>query len=132
MIKLDVSGRNYEVDKRLKDYLEDKIGGLERYLPRQLKDSAEAVAVLSDDKSGREDNRFVCEVIMKVSGEKFVAKEGTVNMYAAIDIVDAKLKAQLATFKDKYTLEPRRAKMLGRLVGRTSEADEPLAEPAAE
>lgn len=132
MIKLDISGRNYEVDAKLKDYLNDKIGGLERYLPRQLKDSAEAVATFTDDVSGREDNRFVCEVIMSVSGEKFMAKEGTVNMYAAIDIVDAKLKSQLTTFKDKYTHEPRRAKMLGRLIGRTSEADEPIPETSGE
>ena len=70
-----------------------------------------------------EDNRFVCEVIVHVGGEKFVAHEGTINMYAAVDIVDAKLKAQFRTFKDKYSHEPRRAKMLGRLIGRTSETD---------
>ena len=123
MITLDITGRNYSVEPKLANYLQDKIDALEKYLPRQFKGTAVGTAVLADDPSGREDNRFVCEVILKVNGEQLMSKEGTINMYAAIDIVEAKLAAQCRTFKDKYTTEPRRARMLGRLIGRTSEAD---------
>lgn len=132
MIKLDVVGRNYEVDGRLRDYLDSKIGTLERYLPRKLRTLASASAIMTDDPSGREDNRFVCEVIITVGGEKFVAKEGTINMYAAVDIVDAKLKAQLRTFKEKQVTQPRRTRMLNRLIGRTSEADPQTPAPLGE
>jgi hypothetical protein len=35
--------------------------------------------------------------------------------------VEAKMKAQLAKYKEKHMLEPRRHRMLGRLTGRMSE-----------
>ena len=76
-----------------------------------------------DDANGREDNRFVCEVVMTLPGETIVSKEGTINMYAAVDIVEAKLKAQVRTYKEKTVHEPRRARMLTRLMGRKSETD---------
>lgn len=130
MIKFDITSRSFETDDRMRDYLEGKIGGLEKYLPRRVRDEVQATVVLENDPNGREDNRCVCEVILTVPGAKFMAKEGAINMYAAIDIVDAKLQAQARTYKDKSVTEPRRARMLGRLIGRTSETDP--ATPATE
>jgi putative sigma-54 modulation protein len=123
MIRLDLTARNFELDDKMRNYLSDKVNDLERLLPRQVRASASAVAVLTDDPGGREANQFVCEVILTVEGEKFMAKEGAINMYAAIDIVDAKVSSQVRTYKDKHVNQPRRARMLGRLMGRTSEAD---------
>lgn len=123
MIKLELTGRNFGVDEKMKGYVEEKIGGLEKYLPRQVREVASCAVVLEDDQSGREDNRYVCEAVLSVPGDTMVSREGTVNMYAAIDIVEAKLKAQLAKYKQKHTTEPRRGRMISRLMGRTSETD---------
>src|ERR1700683_5209357 len=105
MIRFDITGRNFEVDEKLRDYIDDKLGGLE------------------DDPGGREDNRYVCEAILMVRGDRLVSREGTLNMYAAIDIVEAKIKAQLVKYKEKHSFGPRRARMLSRLLGRRSEAE---------
>jgi putative sigma-54 modulation protein len=121
MIKLAVSGRGYEIDEGLREYVDEKIGGLERYLPRQMRSLAAGTVVLTDDPSGREDNRFVCEAIITVGRDKFVAKEGTINMYASVDVVDAKLASQLRAFKERHVGKPRRTRMLGRLIGRVAE-----------
>jgi putative sigma-54 modulation protein len=123
MIKIELTARNFEVDEKMKEYVEDKIGGLEKYLPRRSREEASANVVLEDDPSGREDNRYSCEVVVSVGSAKMVSREATVNFYAAIDIVEAKLKAQLAKYKDKNTLLPRRGRMLNRLTGRKSETD---------
>lgn len=123
-MKIDITARNFVVDAKLKDYVEDKIGGLEKYLPRQSRGLAVANVVIEDDPNGREDNRFVCEVVVSIGAEQMVSREGTVNVYAAVDIVDAKLKAQFGKYKEKHTTEPRRARMLGRLTGRTSEVEQ--------
>lgn len=123
MIKTAVTGRNFELDAKITAYVEDKIGGLEKYLPRHVRQTAAAQVVLTDDASGREDNRYVCEVILTVQGGPMQSCEGAINMYASIDIVEAKLRAQLARYKDKHTTEPRRGKMLTRLMGRLSETD---------
>ena len=131
MIRLEVTARNFQVDDKLKAYALDKIGSLERYLPRHMREAVGGNVVLEDDPSGREDNRYVCEVVLNVHGETMVSREGTVNMYAAIDIVEAKLKSQLTKFKDKHTGGSRRGRLLSRWIGRgaESEPDTPEGEP---
>jgi|ERR1700683_30829 len=123
MIRFDITGRNFEVDEKLRDYIDDKLGGLERYVPRGVRPSVRGEVVLEDDPGGREDNRYVCEAILMVRGDRLVSREGTLNMYAAIDIVEAKIKAQLVKYKEKHSFGPRRARMLSRLLGRRSEAE---------
>lgn len=135
MMKCDLTGRNFEIDEKMRAYVEDKVGGLDKYLPRQTRATASCNVVLEDDPSGREDNRYVCEVVMTVPGAKLVSREGTVNVYAAVDIVEAKLRSQLATYKNKHAMEPRRGRMLSQWLGRrqtpTVEA-EPVPEAPAE
>jgi putative sigma-54 modulation protein len=123
MIRLDITGRNFEVEAKLREYVQDKLGGLDKYLPKHDRSEAYAAVVLCDDPSGREDNRYVCEARMTVRGETIMSREGTVNMYAAIDIVEAKVKAQLVKYKQKRTIRWRRNRMLYRLIGRRSETD---------
>ncbi len=123
MIKTDVTGRNYDFDDKIVSYIGDKLGGLDKYLPRHVRETAYLEVVLIDDPSGREDNRYVCDAILSLQGGKMQSSEGAINMYASIDIVAAKLRSQLRTYKDKHTTEPRRHKMLSRLIGRTSETD---------
>ncbi len=122
MIKTDITSRNFEADAKIKSYIDDKIGGLERFIPKSQRSTATAQVVIQDDPSGREDNRFVCDAIVMVHGQKFVATEGTVNIYAAVDIVEAKLKSQLSEHKAKYA--PRRGKIINRLFRREEELAE--------
>jgi putative sigma-54 modulation protein len=125
MIKLDITGRNFEVEEKLREYVGEKLGGLEKYVSRRARGSVSGNVVLEDDANGREDNRYVCEVVLSVPGERLVCREGTVNMYAAIDICEAKLKSQLVKYKEKHSLVPRRHRMLSRWIGRgpVTEAD---------
>ena len=125
MIRCELTARNFEVNEKLKEYVEDKIGNLEKYLPRRARGNLFANVVFTDDPNGREDNRYVCEVVLNVNGTQMVSCEGTVNMFAAVDIVEAKLKAQCAKYKEKVALKPRRLRMITRWMGRRSEADEP-------
>lgn len=110
-MKIDLTTRNFEMDARLKGYVNEKLSAIEKYLPRQVREVAVVTAVLEDDPSGREDNRYVCEAVVTVPGAQLVSREGTVNMFAAIDIVEAKLKSQVVKYKEKHTTEPRREKM---------------------
>lgn len=123
MIRTAISGRNYEPDEKVRDYVEDKLGGLEKYLPKHVRETANLLVVLMDDASARNDTRYVCDANLSVQGDQMHAQEGAINIYASIDIVEAKLKAQLMKYKDKHTTEPRREKMMTRLMGRKSETD---------
>jgi ribosomal subunit interface protein len=132
MIQLDVTCRNFEADAKLLAYVTAKVGEIEKYLPRKARQIATVKVRFEDSVSGREDNRFVCEIVMSLPGDTLVSKEGTINMYAAVDIVEAKLKAQVRTYKDKHVTEPRRSRMLTRLMGRKSETDMSTPSPEVE
>jgi putative sigma-54 modulation protein len=100
MMQLRISGNNYELTEKIKEYAQKKIGNLDKYLPKNDKDAAASVT-LTMDPSGREDNQCVCEAHIKSGGADFEAKEATMNMFAAIDIVEAKLKSQILKHKEK-------------------------------
>lgn len=123
MIQCDITARGVSLDDKFKDYIGDKIGGLDKYLPKRARENVIATVTLEDDPNGREDNRYVCEVVVGVDGTTMVSREATVNYYAAIDIVEAKLKVQFAKYKDKRTFLPRRSRMIGRLMGRKFEPE---------
>jgi ribosomal subunit interface protein len=128
MIKTKLTGRGYDIDSKLQSYIEDKLSGLDKYIPRAARKTAHLEVVLIDDPSGREDNRYVCEAIIKLPSSSLQSCEGAVNMYASVDIVAAKLRSQIRTYKDKHTKEPRRTRVLARLMGRTevlTELDDP-------
>lgn len=107
MISLNITGRNYQLTSKIKTYVNEKIGELDRYLPKALTD-LKGIVVLEEDKSGREDNQFVCEVTVNVPGTTLQAKEATSNIYAAVDIVEAKLKSQVLKYKDKNSSKQKR------------------------
>jgi putative sigma-54 modulation protein len=130
-VKIDVTGRNFEVEDKLLEYVTDKLNSLEKYVPRATRETVHAAVVLEDDTNGREDNRYVCDVIVTVPGARLVAREGTVNMYAAIDIVEAKLQSQLTKYKEKHAVAPRRGRILSRWLGRAG-GEAPKEEPATE
>lgn len=130
MITLHVSGHNFEVDEKILDYVNDKIGGLDKYLPRSQKGTQGRV-ILTMDPSGRQDNQYHCEAELQVAGPNLQAKEATINMYAAVDIVVAKLKSQAIRYKQKHSPKQRRGQIfVSKLLGRAAPPSQPEAEEA--
>ncbi len=94
----DITGIKYEVDELTRKYVVKKIGRLERYLPRHARKSASAEVKLKQiDKS--HGNKYEAEIIFHLPEKQLTAKDSTVNMMAAIDIVEAKLAGQLRRYK---------------------------------
>lgn len=121
MIKLQITGRHYELDEKIVEYVEKKIGNLDKYLPKNHPATKGSV-VLINDTSNRQHNDFVCEVIVNVPGEKIQATESTVNMYAAVDICEQKLKQQILRYKEKHQPSKNRGKLLfAKALNRNSE-----------
>lgn len=101
MIKLHITSKHYDLSPKVIAYVERKIGRLDRYLPTEARGNTGTV-ILEVDESGREDNRYVCEAQIELPGPNAQAREATLNIYAAIDIVEAKLKVQVRKYKDKH------------------------------
>src|SRR3990167_7948754 len=109
MINIEIAGVHFELDEKLKKYVERKLGGLDRYVPRKAREASHGRIVLTED-DGNAKNRFSCEAILTLQHGVVTAKEATINMYAAVDIVEAKLKQQLLKYKSKSTNYRHRAR----------------------
>lgn len=99
--KFEIHGVHTTVDDKLKAYVTKKIGGLDKYISRHSRQSAHADAHLKESKS-KDNNRFSCEVTMYLPHQTIIVKESALNMYAAVDIVEAKLKQQLQKYKERH------------------------------
>jgi putative sigma-54 modulation protein len=95
---IDITGIKYELDDTAKKYVTKKIGRLDRYLPKHARKTVTAEVKLKEVNRDH-GNKYEAEVILSVPGHTLTAKDSTVNMLAAIDIVEAKLVAQLRKYK---------------------------------
>ena len=100
--KLDITTINGETDADVKKYVEKKIGKLDAYMTRHARKSAHAEVKLKETKL-KTRKQSTCEVIIFVPGSTLQAQETTLNIYAAIDIVEEKLKAQLRKYKEGHS-----------------------------
>ncbi len=93
------------IDDKLQKYLNKKIGSLDRYIPRGGRSSAHAEVRLKEEKTlknASHKSQCTCEVTLHLPHEVINVSESTINMYAAIDIVEAKLKQQIMKYKQLH------------------------------
>lgn len=96
---IDISSTRYEVDETTKKYVFKKIGRLDRYLPRHARKTATADVRLRQINANH-GNKYEAEVILNIPDKRITVKDSTVNMLAAIDIIEAKLITQLRKYKE--------------------------------
>lgn len=110
---IDIIGVKYEVDETTKKYVIKKIGRLDRYLPRHARKSVTADVKLKQI-NGDHGNKYEAEILLRVPDKLLTATDSTVNMLAAVDIVEAKLVAQLHKYKETSVPHVGRRGMLSR------------------
>lgn len=123
MIKrLEIDGVHTAVTDELKKYVSKKLGRLDRFIPRTARESAHMEVKLKEGKAKNKDER-TCEAILHLPGETLTLKESTVNMYAAIDIVEAKLRQQLRKYKGLHVSPRLHQRLIAKLKHRPSPID---------
>jgi putative sigma-54 modulation protein len=96
--QVKVTGIAYDVDDITRKYVIKRIGRLDRYLPRHARKSV-SVEVKLEQVNHDHGNKYEAEVILDVPGGLITAKDSTSNIFAAIDIVEAKVRKQLVDYK---------------------------------
>jgi putative sigma-54 modulation protein len=94
---LSIKGRNVEVTDRLSDYVEKKIGKLDRYLPT----ISEVWVELATEGARAAQDRQVCQVTVRANGTILRAEERSDDMFTSIDAVLDKMYRQIARYKGK-------------------------------
>ena len=115
---IDISGVHTKVGPELNKYILKKIGKLDRYMPRHARQSVHAEVFIKETKS-KDRAQHTCEVVFKLPKGTITSKETTLNPFAAVDIVEAKLKNQLKKYKDTHSSLRLHRRVLARLKRRT-------------
>lgn len=98
--KIAITSTHYEATDDIKKYINKKIGKLDRFAPKHARKSLHAEVKLRERKT--KSDKYECEVILHVPDHQITAKTDTVNMFAAVDIVEKKLKNQLKKYKGTH------------------------------
>lgn len=99
-MRVNVTFRHTNSSKALKDYSEEKVQKLEKYLHKPL----EAHVILSVEKI-----RHIAEVNITAAGHTIFGREVTEDLYSAIDQVVDKLEKQVRRHKDRVVSQKKSA-----------------------
>ncbi|GAC1502361.1 MAG: hypothetical protein NVS1B10_07100 [Candidatus Saccharimonadales bacterium] len=117
--KFEIQGVHTVVDDKLRAYATKKIGGLDRYISRHSRRSAHAEVHLKEAKVKKSDSCH-CDVTLYLPKQTIIVKETALNMYAAIDIAEVKLKQQLQKYKDLHGSGKSHRRLFARFNRKTS------------
>jgi putative sigma-54 modulation protein len=96
-MQLIVHGRNVEITDWIRDYVNKKVGKLERYLSQVTEGRIE----LSQNASQANDDRYTAQLTMFVSGAILRAEESTGDILVSIDAVVDKMAEQFRRYKGR-------------------------------
>lgn len=118
--KFEIQGVHTVVNDKLRTYVNRKIGSLDKYMPKACRDSAHIVVHLKEA-THKDNQHCTCEVTMHLPHQDVVIKESALNMYAAVDIMEAKLKQNLRKYKELHGVKNRRH-LFGRMKRQDAQA----------
>lgn len=97
-MQLTITGKNIEINDTLRNYVEKKIGRLDRYLPNILDGRVE----LEKDEGARAaEDRQVAQVTLRTKSAVLRAEESSNDIFASIDAVVDKMQRQADRYKNK-------------------------------
>lgn len=96
-MKLQITGRNIDLQPTVRSYVERKLGKLSRHLPN----ITEAKVEISEEKTKSPQYHFVVQVTINSSGTLLRGEERGEDLFTAIDKVEAVLNRQIERYKGK-------------------------------
>ncbi|MFQ5701940.1 MAG: ribosome hibernation-promoting factor, HPF/YfiA family [Acidobacteriota bacterium] len=93
-MRVEITGRNIDITPAIRDFTEDKLGKLERWLDEII----ETHVVLSVEK-----HRHIAEIVVHGRNRTLTGTDATGDLYASIGNAVDKLEAQARRLKDKWS-----------------------------
>lgn len=106
MLKYTIRGENIEVTPAIRDYVEKKVGKVERYFDRELDATAHVNLRTYPDETA------VVEVTIPLKNLTVRAEEDSRDLYGSIDLVVDKLERQIRKHKTKLNRRSRETGLL--------------------
>ncbi len=96
-MEVTLTGKNFVISDRIREYVEKKMGKLDRYLP----DIDDARVEITQEKTKSARDKNVVQVTLRANGKLLRAEERAEAIYACIDTVTDKIHRQVARYKGK-------------------------------
>lgn len=106
--KIEISGNGYKIEESFKKYVEKRIGKLDRYLPKGSKKDVVCKLVVSEIGKGKSDKFEISAAMETTGGKVLAARDECSNIFAGVDLVEAKLLGQIRRYK--LEVQPHRQK----------------------
>ncbi len=108
--KIELGGNGYKVEESLQQYAKKRLGKLDRYLPRGYKKDVSVKVVVSEiGNSKNKDEKYEIAAALDIPGGKVIAaRDECSNVFAGLDLVEAKLLGQIRRYK--LEVQPHRQK----------------------
>lgn len=103
-MNLQITGKNMELTPAIKEYVEEKIGKIERF-----SDHIMTVKVTIELSHAHHDDIYHASALLHVSHDDVHANIDHPDMYAAIDLLKDELERRVYDLKQKYVTKNRRA-----------------------
>jgi putative sigma-54 modulation protein len=97
-MEVTIRGRNVEITPRVQEYVEKKVGKLDRYLPT----ISEAHVELSAEKTRSAQDSQVAQLTIRSKGAILRVEEHDQDLFTAIDSVMDKMYRQIGRYKGKH------------------------------
>ncbi len=101
-MKIITKGTNIKLSPSINQYIEEKIGGLEKFLKKFNPELIEArVEIGKITRGQRQGDIFRAEINLSINGQLFRAEKTEESLMAAIDLVKDELAREIRKYKDK-------------------------------
>ena len=97
--KIEVNGKGYKVEEPLRKYVAKRLSKLDRYLPRKVKKDATIKVMVTEIGKGKTDKYEIAAALDVKGGKVLAAKDECSNVFAGVDLVEAKLTGQIRRYK---------------------------------
>ena len=110
---IDMAGVKYTIDETTRKYIMQKIGRLDRYLPRHARKSVTADVKLKLVNEDHE-NKYETEILLNVPDKVLTSKITAANVFTSIDVAESKILAQLHKYKEATILHVGRRRLFSK------------------
>lgn len=106
--KIEITGTNYQVEESFRKYAIKRISKLDKFLPAHCRKDP-LVTIFITEVNHPHGNKYEISATMEIVGGKTInAKDECANLFAGIDLIEAKLTGQIRRFKLESTPHLRR------------------------
>lgn len=101
MLKLNIKGTNLKLESLIYDYIQEKIGGLDKFIEKIDSVVQAWVEIGISTKHHQSGNIYRAEVQIRLPGRNIFAEAVNKDIYLAIDAVKDELQVELKKYKEK-------------------------------